>query len=67
MQYHSRASKRSAKYLAIRRQFRAIEGLVQLRIDADDTEGAMAFMLEAGFLGIMLFGWNRVSRKMFFI
>ncbi|WVX22206.1 cytochrome ubiquinol oxidase subunit I [Synechococcus elongatus IITB7] len=23
-------------------------------------EGAMAFMLEAGFLGIMLFGWNRV-------
>lgn len=24
-------------------------------------EGAMAFMLEAGFLGIMLFGWNRVA------
>lgn len=24
-------------------------------------EGAMAFMLEAGFLGIMLFGWGRVS------
>jgi cytochrome d ubiquinol oxidase subunit I len=23
-------------------------------------EGAMAFMLEAGFLGIMLFGWTRV-------
>jgi cytochrome d ubiquinol oxidase subunit I len=23
-------------------------------------EGTMAFMLEAGFLGIMLFGWNRV-------
>lgn len=23
-------------------------------------EGAMAFMLEAGFLGIMVFGWNRV-------
>lgn len=23
-------------------------------------EGSMAFMLEAGFLGIMLFGWNRV-------
>jgi len=23
-------------------------------------EGAMAFMLEAGFLGLMLFGWNRV-------
>jgi len=26
-------------------------------------EGAMAFMLEAGFLGIMLFGWNRVSPR----
>ncbi|MDD1610249.1 MAG: cytochrome ubiquinol oxidase subunit I [Methylococcaceae bacterium] len=25
-------------------------------------EGAMAFMLEAGFLGIMLFGWMRVPR-----
>lgn len=25
-------------------------------------EGAMAFMLEAGFLGIMLFGWKRVPR-----
>ena len=24
-------------------------------------EGSMAFMLEAGFLGIMLFGWGRVS------
>lgn len=24
-------------------------------------EGAMAFMLEAGFLGIMMFGWRRVS------
>lgn len=24
-------------------------------------EGSMAFMLEAGFLGIMLFGWERVS------
>jgi cytochrome d ubiquinol oxidase subunit I len=24
-------------------------------------EGAMAFMLEAGFLGIMLFGWKRVA------
>mgnify|MGYP006422071145 CR=1 FL=1 len=24
-------------------------------------EGAMAFMLEAGFLGIMIFGWNRVN------
>ncbi|MGD8408133.1 MAG: cytochrome ubiquinol oxidase subunit I [Thiohalophilus sp.] len=24
-------------------------------------EAAMAFMLEAGFLGIMVFGWNRVS------
>lgn len=27
-------------------------------------EGAMAFMLEAGFLGIMLFGWNRVPPGM---
>ncbi|MEW5837332.1 MAG: cytochrome ubiquinol oxidase subunit I [Pseudomonadota bacterium] len=27
-------------------------------------ETAMAFMLEAGFLGIMLFGWNRVSPGM---
>lgn len=27
-------------------------------------EGAMAFMLEAGFLGIMLFGWQRVPAGM---
>jgi cytochrome d ubiquinol oxidase subunit I len=27
-------------------------------------EGAMAFMLEAGFLGIMVFGWNRVPAGM---
>lgn len=27
-------------------------------------EGAMAFMLEAGFLGIMVFGWTRVPRPM---
>jgi cytochrome d ubiquinol oxidase subunit I len=26
-------------------------------------EGAMAFMLEAGFIGIMMFGWERVSRQ----
>jgi hypothetical protein len=25
-------------------------------------EGAMAFMLEAGFLGIMMFGWDKVPR-----
>ncbi|HXD04905.1 MAG TPA: cytochrome ubiquinol oxidase subunit I [Burkholderiaceae bacterium] len=25
-------------------------------------EGAMAFMLEAGFVGVMLYGWNRVPR-----
>ncbi len=25
-------------------------------------EGTLAFMLEAGFLGIMMFGWNRVPR-----
>ncbi|MFZ5447165.1 MAG: cytochrome ubiquinol oxidase subunit I [Thermodesulfobacteriota bacterium] len=29
-------------------------------------ETVLAFMLEAGFLGIMLFGWNRVSRKAHF-
>jgi cytochrome bd ubiquinol oxidase subunit I len=27
-------------------------------------EGAMAFMLEAGFLGIMVFGWTRVPRSL---
>ena len=27
-------------------------------------EGALAFMLEAGFLGIMVFGWNRISPRM---
>ncbi len=30
-------------------------------------EGAMAFMLEAGFLGIMMFGWHRVPRVVHFI
>jgi cytochrome d ubiquinol oxidase subunit I len=30
-------------------------------------EGAMAFMLEAGFLGIMLFGWNRVPPAIHFL
>src|SRR5487761_1173959 len=30
-------------------------------------EGAMAFMLEAGFLGIMMFGWHRVPRAMHLI
>ncbi|MGK7905511.1 MAG: cytochrome ubiquinol oxidase subunit I [Hormoscilla sp.] len=30
-------------------------------------EATMAFMLEAGFLGIMLFGWNRVPPVMHFI
>jgi len=30
-------------------------------------EGAMAFMLEAGFLGIMVFGWHRVPRPMHLI
>lgn len=29
-------------------------------------EGAMAFMLEAGFVGIMAFGWQRVSRGLHF-
>lgn len=27
-------------------------------------EGAMAFMLEAGFIGVMLWGWGKVPRKM---
>ena len=30
-------------------------------------EASMAFMLEAGFLGIMLFGWNRVPPVMHYI
>lgn len=30
-------------------------------------EASMAFMLEAGFLGIMLFGWNRVHPVMHYI
>lgn len=30
-------------------------------------EGMTAFFLEAGFLGIMLFGWNRVPRKIHFM
>ncbi len=30
-------------------------------------EGAMAFMLEAGFLGIALFGWHRVPRPVHFL
>ncbi|MFM1812128.1 MAG: hypothetical protein RLZZ336_1066 [Cyanobacteriota bacterium] len=30
-------------------------------------EGAMAFMLEAGFLGIMLFGWNKVPAVIHFL
>lgn len=30
------------------------------------AEGIFAFFLESGFLGILLFGWNRVSSKMHF-
>lgn len=30
-------------------------------------EGAMAFMLEAGFLGIMLFGWERVNPSIHYL
>ena len=30
------------------------------------TETLSAFMLEAGFLGVMIFGWNRVSPKLHF-
>ncbi len=31
------------------------------------AEGIFAFALESGFLGILLFGWNRVSRTVHFI
>ena len=31
------------------------------------AEGLFAFALESGFLGILLFGWNRVSPRMHFI
>lgn len=31
------------------------------------AEGLFAFALESGFLGILLFGWNRVSKTMHFI
>lgn len=30
------------------------------------AEGFFAFLVEAGFLGVLLFGWNRVSSKMHF-
>jgi cytochrome d ubiquinol oxidase subunit I len=30
------------------------------------AEGIFAFALESGFLGLLLFGWNRVSRKVHF-
>lgn len=31
------------------------------------AEGIFAFFMEAGFLGILLFGWNKVSPKMHFL
>jgi len=31
------------------------------------AEGMFAFLIEAGFLGVLLFGWNRVSPKMHFM
>lgn len=31
------------------------------------AEGIFAFFLEAGFLGVMLFGWNRVSKKIHYL
>src|SRR5215467_4732233 len=31
------------------------------------SEGIFAFALEAGFLGILIFGWNRVSPKVHFL
>jgi cytochrome bd ubiquinol oxidase subunit I len=30
------------------------------------AEGVFAFLVEAGFLGVLLFGWNRISAKMHF-
>lgn len=31
------------------------------------AEGMFAFLIEAGFLGVLLFGWNRVSKRMHFL
>ncbi len=31
------------------------------------AEGTFAFLVEAGFLGVLLFGWNRISPKMHFL
>src|SRR6185503_8272192 len=31
------------------------------------AEGMFAFLVEAGFLGLLLFGWNKVSPKMHFL
>ena len=31
------------------------------------AEGIFAFALESGFLGVLLFGWNRVSKKIHFL
>ena len=31
------------------------------------AEGVFAFFLEAGFLGIMMFGWERVSKKVHYL
>ena len=31
------------------------------------SEGVFAFFLEAGFIGIMLFGWDRVSKKIHYL
>jgi cytochrome d ubiquinol oxidase subunit I len=31
------------------------------------AEGVFAFLVEAGFLGVLLFGWNRVSDRMHFL
>ncbi len=31
------------------------------------AEGMFAFLIEAGFLGVLLFGWNRVSSKVHFM
>jgi cytochrome bd ubiquinol oxidase subunit I len=31
------------------------------------AEGVFAFLIEGGFLGLLLFGWNRISRPMHFL
>ena len=37
--------------------------LAELKVEYLAAEGIFAFALESGFLGVLLFGWNRVSPK----